>query len=223
MTTDPSPDLAGEGSVYVVTIARSHIHMNMLACVRAAQEAGTAGDWWIQQSGPYLANGRNEGVRKFMPTGGDRLLFMDADMVATPDQFATIAQMCDEERPVVGGRYMNPTGNPNELGMVAYGFCEDPGPSYGFHRLESPTVDTDPDSDLCEVAAVGTGFMCIHRTILEKLAAEYPEPTPWFTDMTLGENYIGEDLAFCYRVRDLGYPVYLARKLKIGHYKELLI
>lgn len=204
--------------MFVATITRSQVHAHTIGSVLAAINAGVVAEWGVEIHGPYLANARNACVRRLLATDHTKLLFVDSDVNATVDDFATVTRLCTPETPVVGAQYMNPTGEPGELGVVAYDYVD----GSGYVRTSTAAI-TSHDGDLAPVGAIGTGFMCIHRTLLERMAEKFPEPTPWFTDLGLFDNYIGEDLAFCHRVRGEGYPVLATTQCRVGHYKELLI
>lgn len=83
-----------------------------------------------------------------------------------------------------------------------------------------PGTDTTP-SPVCSVAAIGTGFLAIHRSILDTLGAHYGEPLPWFDEPVIHAVHYGEDFGFCHRVRELGYPVLAHRGCTPLHHKTI--
>lgn len=226
-------------STIAYTITRSHVHLSTVSSVYPAMQAGHIIDWQIYQGGPYLHNNRNRCVRGFLETGADVLLFVDSDMRATPQDFLTVIHSCRPDSPVIGAMYRNPgpideTGE-QPLNPVAYMWAEMEH-EHGFVQLDpSLWFDADPDDNdapqerkvpFLKVDGIGTGFMAIHRTLLERMATVYPEPCPWFDNVELGMPLLsaGEDLGFCYRVRfELDLPIVLCRAAKVRHQKELLI
>lgn len=75
--------------------------------------------------------------------------------------------------------------------------------------------------DLARVAAVGTGFMAIHRTLLREMEARYAQPLPWFEEPVRNGVHYGEDMGFCLRLMDMGYPVLVHRGVTPLHHKTI--
>lgn len=221
--------------VYAGTITRSHVHAGTYGAVQSLMAAGLIHRWQIRTHGPYLANARNQLVRNFFsfdnPTDEeiaaaetnpgsvgpyDILLFIDSDMRPTNETARPVIESVTPETPIVGGLYLNPAEG-NVARPVIYEIEEQ-----GFMQ---PPPGPIPGSGLMTVGGIGTGFLAIHRTVLERFRDTFDEPVPWFTDLVFGDppQYIGEDLAFCVRAHSLGIPVCVHRDAKIGHYKEVLL
>jgi hypothetical protein len=225
--------------------------MGTINSCQAAIDARALHQWQRRPCGMYLHNGRNECVQSMLddhvPNTDEpftHLLFIDSDMKFTPEDIVKVIDPCSEANPVVGGMYRNPvsaerdiqTGLPT-LAPVAYMLETGTDDAYGYINIDpkfwgddlswfDPDDPPDPTHPYLKVDAVGTGFMAIHRSLLELMANKYPQPTPWFCQPDFGDppKNIGEDLGFCMRVGvDLGFPIFLARCARIGHYKEMLI
>jgi len=72
-----------------------------------------------------------------------------------------------------------------------------------------------------EVAATGSACIVIHRDLLAVMAERYG-PT-WYSRManpTTGQ-LLSEDLSFCARAVQCGYPVYVDTRVKTSHLKRL--
>ena len=150
---------------------------------------------------------------------------------------------------IIGGVYVNPypdDGIPGEeddelgshLGPVA---CEwllrddldgmklNAPPVFAFRRLSRSALDDLPgvdaewnlESRVTQVAAVGTGFMAIHRSLLNTFANMFPPPTAWFDEPVVNTVHLGEDYAFCHRATSLGYPVLVNRACHVMHHHTL--
>lgn len=67
--------------------------------------------------------------------------------------------------------------------------------------------------DLRPVVSVGTGFMLVQREVFNAL------PRPWFRcgQIPGGEDLLAEDLDFCLRAAQVGYPVFLDPVVRVGH------
>jgi len=215
-----------ETKVLCGVITRSHVHAGTIGSITWAISKGALSSWLIRTHGPYLTNARNSMVRAFLAIehrDKTHLLFVDSDQRFTPEDVRAVVSRCTRETPVVGGLYVNPDQTNGSHNPIAYSLEPD-----GFHQLDmGPCRWTHPsEGDPCiEVGAVGTGFMAIHRSLIETMPGTFSEPCPWFAEPVFGDppKMIGEDLGFCLRVLHLDHPVLLHRGAKIGHFKECLI
>lgn len=83
-----------------------------------------------------------------------------------------------------------------------------------------PGTDTTP-SPICQVAAIGTGFLAIHHTLLTAMGERYGEPLPWFDEPVHQRVHYGEDMGFAIRCAEMGYPVLAHRGVTPLHHKTL--
>lgn len=75
-------------------------------------------------------------------------------------------------------------------------------------------VEDFPYSDqiLRPVLSVGTGFLLIRREVFDAL------PPPWFRCGQVGRaDLLNEDMHFCMRAAEVGYPVFLDPTVRPGH------
>lgn len=212
--TTPTTRAIPAPRVRIATITRGPVHAGTIGAVNQIKNAGLSDYWSIHTHGPYLDCARNNQVAEFMGSDHEILLFVDSDMRPSVSDAVAVLSSCTPDTPVVGGLYLNPAedgfARPVIYDLDEHGFIQHP---------ECPVSG----SGLVEVGAVGTGFMAIHRSILETLAAKYDSPVQWFDEIIYQGNKLGEDLTFCLRVRDLGYPVMVHLDAKVGHYKEILL
>lgn len=170
-------------------------------------------------SGPNLVESRNLQARTFLTSDSEWLWIVDSDMTFEPDTLDRLLAEADPvERPIVGG--------------LCFGRRED---RY-FPTLyvidaddEGWIFDDFPDDGLVGVPppdrlATGAACLLIHRSVLEKMADHYPEPYPWF-DNEIGANGgpRSEDIVFCLRAGELGFPVFVHTGIKTGHVKRYVI
>jgi GT2 family glycosyltransferase len=192
-----------------------------------AIRTGAAAAFEYHVAGPYLDAARNTVVHGFLrDTDCDWLLFIDSDIGFDGDQIRELVDDVDPYvTPVVGGLYMNPTQG--HVKPVAYTESTTTITTYGgveveavhFDQIDLPAVDA-PDM---VVDAIGTGFMAIHRSLLEKMADHFDHPREWFACEVQDGTLLGEDLAFCRRVRSLGYPIVLNPRVRLAHLKDILL
>lgn len=176
-------------------------------------------------AGPYLDIERNRIMVTFLEDPicdqADVLLWYDSDIEFTPEHVHAVAEACTPDTPVVGGAYKS-QGVDGEF-IVAY--QDNTGDGNMYTALTPADLDAD-GPDIIPVTGLGTGFMCIHRSLIEKMPTVYPHPRAWFTETEVmnghGEpEWVGEDLMFCRRVIEMGHPVLLHRQVRLNHYKTI--
>lgn len=181
----------------------------------------TAASMVLHRAGPYLDDGRNRLITKYYEIGGncDRLLMVDSDIEFTPQD---IRMLAEHDLPVVSGVYLGSF----EKGIlpVVYEWIEEDGEPNMCIFEEWPDgslLDEYTDDPLLQVDGVGAGFLMIKREVLDQLWDTYGQPLPWFAEHVLHGKHWGEDLTFCHRLADNGIPVYIDRRVRVGHHKPM--
>jgi hypothetical protein len=154
---------------------------------------------FIRHGNGPLEELRNEITKSAKIVGCSHLIQVDADMTYPPDCFVKLAEQVTIERPVVGAltfrRY------PPFTPLLMRGSIN------GYEQ-----VDEWEEDKLIEVDATGTGCLCLHMSVFDKV--KYP----WFKFERLPDNkVIGEDIGFCADLRKVGIPIYVDPKIKTGH------
>src|SRR5260370_1168471 len=142
---------------------------------------------------PYAESSRSPAISAARAFGEDALDGVRA--AADPAVRRVVGGLCWSR---VAGRCPYPT---------MYELVEKGPGRIGFVRPE-----TVPQDRLVRVSATGTGFLLIHRLVLEKVReTSGDEAAPWFREMPAGEPLalMGEDLTFCLRAGAAGFPVYV--------------
>lgn len=169
----------------------------------------------VQPCGPYLDDGRNQIVERFLnKTDAEILLFVDDDIAFTLDDVRAVVEAVDDEHPIVGGAYYSPQAD--KFFTVAYEDRDDNGI---FTAIK--TSEVLAGSGLRPVLAIGTGFLAIQRNVLETMPDYYDPPQPWFAELVLDGVHLGEDLTFCVRAKALGFDSFLQQDAKVTHYKTV--
>lgn len=81
---------------------------------------------------------------------------------------------------------------------------------------------------LYEVKFAATGFMYTHRSVYQKIIDKYNmqrvkiwggqyEVYPFFLPLLFNGEYLGEDFAFCHRLRDAGVKLYCDTRIQLAH------
>ncbi|KKL79464.1 hypothetical protein LCGC14_2014550, partial [marine sediment metagenome] len=145
---------------------------------------------------------------------GDVLLMVDHDMKWDDGDLVYLAEKTLETRGIVAGIYSK-----REFGG---------GTAVRFSAHGKYTAGEDV---LAPAQFVSTGFIGIHRDVLEKMAETMPKTIgnfwPFFLPMVAGRGddeesheYLSEDWAFCARAQELGMPIHAALKPHLVHVGE---
>jgi len=150
-------------------------------------------------------------------TVGDWLLWIDADMQWEPQAFDLLLSTADPEtRPIVGGLCFGMAND--RLVPTIYQFVKLDG------AITTYRVEDYPREAVVPCAATGAAFILIHRTVLEQMRQHgFNAAFPWFQETQLGDKPVGEDITFCLRAGQLGYPIHVDTRAKIGHHKSALL
>lgn len=176
-------------------------------------------------SSANVSTSRNTVTERFLDTRtpdgrtvGDWLLWVDADMQWEPEAVDLLMQTADPDaRPIVGGLCFGMATGEQVPTIYQWG-KDDAG------ELTTYRVGHYPRDQVIQVAATGAAFLLIHRRVLEAMReARFNEAFPFFQEMQLGHRQVGEDLAFCIRAGQLGFPVHVDTRAKIGHHKSRLL
>lgn len=161
--------------------------------------------------GNQIARQRQDAAEKFLEIGAEWLLFVDSDIVLTPEAVKLIWDSADKDkRPVVSGVYFI-TMNPNEP-LMAPSPCIFRGDGY-----KNTPVHPLPFNELIKIDFAGLGICLIHRSVFEKLQEKYPHS---YFDITIGKQHISEDVSFFKKLKDLDIPVYAHTGAVVNHVKR---
>jgi len=166
-----------------------------------------------------VARARNRIAAKFLKSDCTHLLFIDTDLIFSPEH---IARLISHDVPVVAGLYPK---KQTELAWV----CN-----------TLPDVEAD-ERGLQPVRYAGTGCLMIERGVLERMIGRYPEieydpddgdePGVKWDFFSCGvykcpdsglRRYLSEDWWFCQRARDLGYTVWMDTQVVMKHVGQMI-
>jgi hypothetical protein len=154
---------------------------------------------------------RNSLVAEFLKTDCTELLFIDSDVVVTPDDILRLmAQSSDKD--ICAGAYPRRARDKK--------FFTD------LYWTENNELEFE--GSLMRVKRVGTGFMLIRRHVIEKMIEAHPEwsyknkPTgermsALFDFDIIDDQYVGEDYLFCDRATQMGFKVYIDVDISLPH------
>lgn len=170
-------------------------------------------------SSANISGARNKIVRRFLEEHeADWLLFVDADMAWKPDAIGRLLKDADPETvPIIGGLCHGSAKD--ELFSTIFIFRDGPDGQRQMTRLLEY-----PDNALVQCHGTGAAFVMIHRSVLQAVAAaEFSLAFPWFQETALGAEPVSEDLTFCLRAGELGFPIYVHTGVEILHHKSTLL
>lgn len=228
MTEAPSIDMAGSVTlayVHADDVAHSwHVSMlNMLTYDLTNAQRIVRGGFMATRCGTGgIVEGRNAAVERFLAGSAEWLLWVDTDMGFAADSAdRLIAAAHPSERPIMGGLCFTQKETESD-GMG--GFRTAPSPT--LFRWVNAGNDQEgftpwydyPANEVVPVAATGGAFILIHRSVLEKLGEAGPNWYSRLTNPTTGQ-LLSEDLSFCGRAVQAGFPVHVDTRVKTTHMK----
>lgn len=174
----------------------------------------------IGEAGPYIPDNRNRVHRRFVEdTDLEWLWWLDIDIAFPPDIIDALLHHADPiERPILGALYFNRMGGANSDGNWFPCWLRQ------YEDLEMAIVPDVTIGDVVPLTTVGLGCTLIHRSVIEAVGkAHEQDPWPWFghdvvTTPDMGITRVGEDITFCRRARNLGFPVH-GLSLPVDHIK----
>ena len=194
---------------------------------------------------PSITRARNVLVAMFLASDCTHLLFVDADIDFSPDDVFSMVRAMDghPEVGVLGGACPRRMVNwRNVARAVELGVARENPADLERFAGEFALHFLHPDqsfrmTDLVELSRLGTAMMLIRREIFEELKVALPElvfrPDPaerqthgvgelepaFFCPLIESESQalLSDDYAFCRRVRDAGFRIWLAPWVRTTH------
>lgn len=163
-----------------------------------------------------VTRARNNLIAKMMANPkATHFMFIDADIRFNPEH---IFEMLSADKDVIGGLY------PKKSLPI----------DYVINKTKNPKIE----GKLFTVSKIGTGFLIMKRSVIEKMIEKFPE-TKYCDSLNLGKNYeqymyalfdtvisngiyLSEDWTFCERWIDMGGEVWAhsgAILNHVGHYE----
>jgi len=153
---------------------------------------------------------RNALVHEFLKTDCTELLFVDSDVVVTPDDILRLmAQSGGKD--VTAGAYPRRAKDAKFFADVYF----------------DNNGNLEFEGSLMRLKRAPTGFMLIQRHVIEQLVEAHPE---WTYEKCPGEQmsavfdfaivdgkYVGEDYLFCDRATQMGFKIYIDVDISLPH------
>ena len=149
---------------------------------------------------------RNQIARTAIKEGCDRVLWLDSDMEFQPDIMERLSARIDEGRELVSGLYMTRKAPIRPTIYKEMRIRETGTEKKGV----AVTYRDYPENAVFEIDACGFGIVMTTVRLLRDVTESYGLP---FTPMLL----YGEDMSFCMRAKELGYPLWCDSGIRAGH------
>ena len=165
--------------------------------------------------GNQIAKQRQQLFDEWVESGVDWLLWLDSDVVITPEIFDILWNTANKDtHPVVCGVYFV-SPNPNQPMMIPVPCIfmnAENGGNDPVHPLQANVV--------IPIDVAGMGLVLMHRSIAPKLKAEFPDEV--YFNIGLKENNEGEDVSFFRKLKKAGIPLYANTAALAPHIKRFV-
>lgn len=140
--------------------------------------------------------------------GFDRVMWFDSDMIIPPDAMTALYRHLDDGLDMVTGLYVC---RKMPVKPVLYQNLKEPERGEdGKLRSQLQAMDEYPQNDLFRVDACGFGCVMTSVSLLKRVWDEFG---PAFAPL----SWAGEDISFCWRVKQLGVPIWCDSRISCGH------
>ena len=149
----------------------------------------------------------------------DWLLWVDSDIELTPQVMQTLWDIADKDTmPVVTGVYFI-SKSTEQMMMVPMPcvFFE------GEHEHQIHYIHPLPENEVLKVDIAGMGLVLMHRSVVEKLRATFPDESLFAEVENVGDKYISEDVVFFRKLQRAGIPVYAHTGALVRHFKRFAL
>ena len=149
-------------------------------------------------------------------TKTDWLLWIDSDIVVTPDSLKLLWDSADKvSRPVVSGTYFVSKENEKSLMQPFPALFKE-----GTNKHELQIIHPLPQNELIKVDSAGFGFLLMHKSIVPKLREVSPNYSLFAEEEGIGDKYISEDIVFFRKLKATGVDLYAHTGAVVQHMKR---
>lgn len=192
-------------SVVILVPVAHHIEPSVDESLRKLESMGYT--VWRKYGWSAIDQGRCAIAQEALDNGYEHLVWIDADVAFWPYD---IEKIINHKLPFVSAPYT----------------------VKGWPSLTTEFVDKKVElgekGGLYEINYGATGFMYTHRSVYEKMAKELKMEKvkiwggqynvyPYFYPMLIDGEYLGEDFAFCRRLRQIGIKLYCDTTIRLAH------
>lgn len=207
----------------------SHFNVAATCCVHRGVDPGSYESFQIlghcpsprmivkfKQGDALIQRSRNIVASRFLDNKMlDVLLFIDDDIIFDPESAIKVARLVyDKGLDVVAGAYVKKQANDNH---------------FNIKTLDDQPLTFGKNGACEEVMMASTGFMAIHRRVLEAIAKTkplcHPNDMRFYNFFPTGEKqledgswiFLSEDWGFCNEARNNGFKIWVDCSSKLTH------
>jgi GT2 family glycosyltransferase len=149
-------------------------------------------------------------------TKTDWLLWVDSDIVLTPDSLKLVWNAADKiSKPVVSGTYFVSKENERSLMQPFPALFKE-----GSNKNELQIIHPLPQNELIKVDSAGFGFLLMHKSIIPKMREVSPDYSLFAEEEGLADKYISEDIVFFRKLKAAGIDLYAHTGALVQHMKR---
>jgi hypothetical protein len=180
---------------------------SLVATIELLHSKGIQYDYWELPSDTYCHRGKNVISNHFLKeTSCTHLFIIDSDMQWTPDSFMRVLE---RDVDIVGGNYPCKNAYDKWAGTTLF--------ENGKRVIENGLV---------EAVTIPGGFIKISRKVFDRLIElkkekwRHGDEEYWdfWSHIKIGDQELGDDVAFCKRCSDVGFRLWLEPDCTITHY-----
>lgn len=158
-----------------------------------------------------IHDARNTFAMKAIQGDYDRVLWLDSDMVFQPDLMGRLSQDMDDMNADYVSALAFKRVSPTE--PVIYNSLHELKDVPGMYGV---TVYKDyPKDTAFPIQASGFGAVMTSTKLLKQVWDKYGPPFSYVANL-------GEDMSFCWKVNQLGIPMYCDSRIKVGHIGQMV-
>lgn len=167
---------------------------------------------FISASNPRQEVARNAAIKSFLDTPGDWFMWIDTDMTFEYNSIERLVATAHKHKAdIVSGLGFIYKRQDEQIVPNGYWFDEE-------DLYYKEHADYEPGK-VYEIDGTGSGFVLIHRRVLEAWDDEFWHST-WRAHPHTG-GQMGHDLAFCFKAkREYGFKIVWDTGVKTGHIKH---
>lgn len=160
----------------------------------------------------FIGKARDLIAHRFLKSGFQELVFIDADIGFNVSGLVALAKA---DVDVAMGLYRMKEKSPHARFPAL---------------IRTPIELHEKDENLVRLEYGPAGFMKIRRHVFEQMIERWPDD--WFTDAKngkiydffpcgrFGHDFIGEDINFCNRLKEIGVPIWGVQGIQLDHFGE---
>jgi hypothetical protein len=152
---------------------------------------------------------RNIIVQQAIDGGFDYIFWVDADVILPQD---ILEGLLKDDKDIICGYYLKKIENQRICELFGVNPADTEGKSLS-NILEQ---DLPPTSGIYGIKACGFGCTLTKIDVFKKLSEEHPDDL-WFDYIFKKNEMCSEDILFCKRAEEEGFPTFVDTKYKCGH------